>query len=115
MGTSIFKEQVRHLALKESDVDFVYQRSNQQKFLKQLTINANKVIELRANNLLELRKLQEYSVILLVHDKKTIKIPITKGSWRYCGQNKGRLRCSIAPHVRLERNDMHNWHLKLSK
>ncbi|GGD03306.1 hypothetical protein [Enterococcus wangshanyuanii] len=112
MGTSIFKEQARHLALKESDVDFVYQRSNQQKILKQLTINANKVIELRENNLLELKQWQEYSAILLVHNRKTIKIPITKGSWRYCGKNKARLRFSIPNNVRLSRSKMQNWHLR---
>ncbi|MEI5992412.1 hypothetical protein A5881_003968 [Enterococcus termitis] len=112
MGTSIFKEQVSHLALKNSDVKFYYDRRN---VLKRVLVNANKVIELRENQLLKNEKLREYSEIWLIHDKKIIKIPVVKGSWNFCGQKDGLLRFSIAPNVRLERKDMHNWHLKLFK
>lgn len=108
---SIFKEPVAGLAVKESDVGFHFRRA----FLRQLTIRANKVIEMRENGLLAQEKLQEYERIILIHDKKRLFIPIVKGSWKYGGQKDGLLRFDVLPTVRLRKHEIHNWHLSLEE
>lgn len=109
MGKSIFKEQAHVLAVKESDLRFHF-RGN---YLKHVSISSNKVIEMRKNNLLEQRKLQEYTAIGIVHDKKVLTLPIVKGSWKYGGQNQSLLRTAISPSVRLKKGELHKWHLQL--
>lgn len=112
MGKSIFKKETHGLAVKESDVRFSFAPSGR---LNQIRISANKIIEMRENGLLDPKKIHEYSRITLVHDKKMLRIPVVRGSGKFCGQNSGLLRFSIAPNVFLKRGELHNWHLQLSQ
>jgi hypothetical protein len=108
---NIFVEKTKWkvLAVKETDVRFHFRGE----YLKQISLSANKVIELRANGLLTQEKLSEYAYIALIHDKKQLKLPIIKNCWKYGGQNNALLKFSISPHYRLRKEDLKNWHLIL--
>lgn len=100
------------MAVNESDVRFNYKKNG---YLRQITLSTNKIIEMRENGLLDPNKVQKYSRIMVIHDKKKLPIPIVIGSGRYCGQKEGQLRFSVSPIVRLKKGELHNWHLYLSE
>jgi hypothetical protein len=112
VGKSIFKKKKYFLAVKESDVRFSFAPSGR---LNQIRISANKIIEMRENGLLDPDKIHMYSGIVLVHDRKTLRIPVVRGSGKFCGQNSGLLRFAISPNVFLRKGELHNWHLQLSQ
>lgn len=109
MEKILFKEGTQVLAVKESDVRFSYTKSDR---LKKIGLSTNKVIEMKENGLLTPEKIQQYSVIALIHAKKKLMIPIVKGSGRYGGKRGILLGFSVSPSFHLKRGEMHNWHLR---
>lgn len=112
MGVTIFKEKKKRHSLSVRKDDVYLQFNEKGTRLKFIQLNANKVIEMRQNHLLDQHKLQEYNGICLIHAKKQLCIPIVQGSWRYCGHNNGGLRFSVPNNIRIAKAEMHNWHLR---
>lgn len=112
MGVIAFKEEKKKKSLAVRNGDVYLQYNDTQTRLRFIQLNANKVIEMRENQLLETDKLQSYTKICLIHAKKRLSIPIVQGSGRYCGLNDGGLRFSVPSNVRIAKAEMHNWHLR---
>lgn len=102
-------EETYTLAVKQVDVRFGYRKSGT---LKQISLSTNKVLEMQKNGLLLPEKVEKYSTIELIHDKKLISIPVVKGSGKYCGRNGCLLRFLVEPATQFMRSDIHNWHLR---
>ena len=103
------EETQNDLAVKESDVKFIYRKNGR---LKQVTLSTNKVIEMRENGLLVQEKLCSYDHIVLIRAKKQLYIPIVPGSAKYGGQNNALLRFNVNPNSALRKSDLYNWHLQ---
>ena len=112
MGATIFKEGKKRQSLAVRKDDVFLQFNDNWTRLKYIQLNANKVIEMRENQLLGPDKLQAYNEICLIHAKKRLSIPIVQGSGRYCGLNGGGLRFSVPRNIRIAKAEMHNWHLR---
>ncbi|MET3564144.1 hypothetical protein ABID30_003241 [Enterococcus rotai] len=112
MGVIAFKEEKKKKSLAVRNGDVFLEYNDTQTRLRSIKLNANKVIEMRENQLLGKGKLQEYTEICLIHAKKRLCIPIVQGSGRYCDHDNGGLRFSVPNNVRIAKAEMHNWHLR---
>lgn len=103
------KENTGTLAVKQADVRLDFRKNGT---LRRISLPTNKVIEMKKNGLLLPEKVEEYSMIELVHEKKLIPIPVVKGSGKYYGPKGCLLRFLVEPTAQLMKREIHNWHLQ---
>lgn len=102
---TIFKEETASLAVHKSGLRFHFRN----RYLHQISLSANKVVELKENGLLAQDKLRKYNNIVLVNDKRTMNIPIIQGYCRFGGQKDGLLKFWVLSRAKITKKDLNVW------
>lgn len=106
-----FRDTTHVLAILQTDIDYRY-RNN---YLYSIEIGKTKVMELADNQLLEPIKLQMYKELTIIHGMRKLSIPIIQGSFYYTGDKGEALSCYVPTTLKMEKQNLHNWHLRKKK
>lgn len=112
MEQIVLKERACLLAVNEPYVRYTFSNG----YLVKVAITGNKIIEMRRNRLLEQKKLQAYTGILLIKNQQSIEIPIIKNSFRYGmeGRQKNVLTADIPKSVKIDQQTIEYWHVSIN-
>lgn len=114
----ILKKNLFVLGVKQADVKFSSKvGAGGDRFISHINFDGNKTTEMMINGLLSDLKFKSYECVVLVHDKKVIMLPITKGSFRYSESHRRILKCRVLTNndYKIKKSDFENWHLDKNK